>query len=750
MQFIQPRRSKFKKCTKNYVKDNLLDIIDIEETLLKNRYIEKVSKTDFLYTKFLPTYNLSKSSSQTKSLILKPIPKEKLTSLKEKKPNNDIKNNNNNNDNEQNKSEFDSDNINFEVLNKNKFDINFSKLKLEYKNGYKVLFIKEYFPVEIIGAGGFGLVVHAIQIKTKQKMAVKIINKNNINHTINADYLNNEVNILKILNNPRIMKIYDILDNHHYFFIFMEFIEGGNLKDLIIKRYLDNNKYLFRDSECALIMKGLLEALNYLHKKKIIHRDIKPENILFKNKDDLSSVILCDFGLAYHLNEYEKSVTGSCGTTLYMAPEILLKRKYDFLVDSFSAGIVLYILCSGGMHPFFKTGTSSNDYINKLLTQKCLCNFSTEMPLLARNLFLKLCKFEPIFRYEPYKALNHPWITRSTKSQIPMTILEEYNKSDKIKTFQALLSSVVSLIILKNYFKLKKKVEDNVDNENNSIENLDKNSARTLNNVRQIINIQDKYPSLSSVKRNPRIFLGEINPNGERNKKFYSNKKISLINPNLNLKTTKFLNNRIEPLSLSKQKIFIKTRMSYNQINNIENYNNEQRPTLRTHSSNENVKQKELQKKLKIYNKNKHMKSSEHLLINNIIENKDNNTNNIYVHYSSAKKNGNNNFMNLNNSKFNSIQNNKIFMKRHIVIESKKKNLDGRKNNNNNSNLINNKTNNNTNNIKYNYIFNGINSQLKEKISNFKENNQIGSIFHSSKNKTKNLVLKEIFSNGDF
>ena len=748
MQFIQPRRSKFKKCTKNYVKDNLLDIIDIEETLLKNRYIEKVSKTDFLYTKFLPTYNLSKSSSQTKSLILKPIPKEKLTSLKEKKPNNDIKNNNNNNDNEQNKSEFDFDNINFEVLNKNKFDINFSKLKLEYKNGYKVLFIKEYFPVEIIGAGGFGLVVHAIQIKTKQKMAVKIINKNNINHTINADYLNNEVNILKILNNPRIMKIYDILDNHHYFFIFMEFIEGGNLKDLIIKRYLDNNKYLFRDSECALIMKGLLEALNYLHKKKIIHRDIKPENILFKNKDDLSSVILCDFGLAYHLNEYEKSVTGSCGTTLYMAPEILLKRKYDFLVDSFSAGIVLYILCSGGMHPFFKTGTSSNDYINKLLTQKCLCNFSTEMPLLARNLFLKLCKFEPIFRYEPYKALNHPWITRSTKSQIPMTILEEYNKSDKIKTFQALLSSVVSLIILKNYFKLKKKVEDNVDNENNSIENLDKNSARTLNNVRQIINIQDKYPSLSSVKRNPRIFLGEINPNGERNKKFYSNKKISLINPNLNLKTTKFLNNRIEPLSLSKQKIFIKTRMSYNQINNIENYNNEQRPTLRTHSSNENVKQKELQKKLKIYNKNKHMKSSEHLLINNIIENKDNNTNNIYVHYSSAKKNGNNNFMNLNNSKFNSIQNNKIFMKRHIVIESKKKNLDGRKNNNNNSSLSSNKTN--TNNIKYNYIFNGINSQLKEKISNFKENNQIGSIFHSSKNKTKNLVLKEIFSNGDF
>ncbi len=51
MQFIQPKRSKYKKCTKNYVQDNLLDIIDIEETLLKNRYISKVQKSDFIYSK---------------------------------------------------------------------------------------------------------------------------------------------------------------------------------------------------------------------------------------------------------------------------------------------------------------------------------------------------------------------------------------------------------------------------------------------------------------------------------------------------------------------------------------------------------------------------------------------------------------------------------------------------------------------------------------------------------------------------
>ena len=101
--------------------------------------------------------------------------------------------------------------------------------------------------------------------------------------------------------------------------------------------------------------------------KNIIHRDIKPENILFKNKDDLSSVILCDFGLAYQMNEFENSTNGTFGTIIYMAPEVLLKKNYDYLIDSFSAGIVLYILCSNGMHPFYSRGCSQKEYIDKLL-----------------------------------------------------------------------------------------------------------------------------------------------------------------------------------------------------------------------------------------------------------------------------------------------------------------------------------------------------------------------------------------------
>ena len=423
---IQAQRSRYKKSTATYIKDNFLDIIDIEETLSKNRFIKKVSQNDFIYENYLKSYEKTDQISK--------IPESTQ----------------NENDNI---TDLNPDNINYESLNKNKFHINFYTLKLEYKNDYVIHFTQKYYPIRITGNGAFGLVISAIEMATKEKLAVKIIDKKKVGCATDIESLNYQFKLLKNLDDPRIMKIYDILDNQRYVFIFMELIEGGTLKDLIIRRYLDKNiSYLFRDSECSIIMKGLLEALKYLHQNNIIHRDIKPENILFKKKNDLNSLVLCDFGLAYVLNNIDAFISETCGTTIYMAPEILNRRGYDFLVDSFSAGIVLYELSSGGAHPFYKKGMSKNEYIDNILKNKCSCNFSTEMPLLARNLFLKLCKYEPLFRYEPYKALRHPWITRSVNSQIPMTLLEEYNKSEKIQIFKALLTSTLALVLIKKKY----------------------------------------------------------------------------------------------------------------------------------------------------------------------------------------------------------------------------------------------------------------------------------------------------------
>ena len=742
-QSVQPKRSKYKKSTKKYVQDNILDIIDIEETLLKNRYISKVQISDFIYSKFIPKHDslkpIMKPSIQNNERISPTLECKLFPKLKS--PPQLILN---------------PEKINYELLNKNKFNINFQTLKLEYKNGYNILFIKEYYPVEIIGAGSFGLVVNVIKIKTKQKMAVKIIDKNNSN--LDSEYLNKEVKILNSLDDPRIMKIYDILDNADYFFIFMELIEGGNLKDLIIKRYLDKNVYLFRDSECSQIMKGVFEALNYLHKNNIIHRDIKPENILFKNKDDLNSVILCDFGLSYQMKENENSTTGLCGTTIYMAPEVILKKKYDYMIDSFSAGIVLYILCSGGMHPFYYRGCSQKEYIDKLISQKCLCKFSTEMPLLARNLFLKLCKFEPIFRYTTIKALIHPWITRSTKSQIPLTVYEEFNKNDKIITFKQLLFSMVCLAGIKKKLFKRKKIKKDICKNNSYYENLEKTFLKGSNNLNNNnLNKKEKYFLLTNIKKNLKQYFFDNNDE-KKNQPCNQN----LINSNkLNIKSSKNLNKIKSPIYPHPYPAFFLkngTSYKYNENNNGENNDNhEKNLILQTQlfkENNDNINIRKKQAKSKTQTKCNKMKSNseqiflakvKHLQKSAEKKEKDLNDNNKTIQASGRIDKINKLLSGLNSaSKSNKNYNQKFFLNKHILIESKSKIMRGDSRKNNNSIILGNNDDN-KNNIN--------NSQKKSRLKELKTNNKINNfqkMYNEAKNSAKLCVLRNVFNNNDF
>ena len=742
-QSVQPKRSKYKKSTKKYVQDNILDIIDIEETLLKNRYISKVQISDFIYSKFIPKHDslkpIMKPSIQNNERISPTLECKLFPKLKS--PPQLILN---------------PEKINYELLNKNKFNINFQTLKLEYKNGYNILFIKEYYPVEIIGAGSFGLVVNVIKIKTKQKMAVKIIDKNNSN--LDSEYLNKEVKILNSLDDPRIMKIYDILDNADYFFIFMELIEGGNLKDLIIKRYLDKNVYLFRDSECSQIMKGVFEALNYLHKNNIIHRDIKPENILFKNKDDLNSVILCDFGLSYQMKENENSTTGLCGTTIYMAPEVILKKKYDYMIDSFSAGIVLYILCSGGMHPFYYRGCSQKEYIDKLISQKCLCKFSTEMPLLARNLFLKLCKFEPIFRYTTIKALIHPWITRSTKSQIPLTVYEEFNKNDKIITFKQLLFSMVCLAGIKKKLFKRKKIKKDICKNNSYYENLEKTFLKGSNNLNNNnLNKKEKYFLLTNIKKNLKQYFFDNNDE-KKNQPCNQN----LINSNkLNIKSSKNLNKIKSPIYPHPYPAFFLkngTSYKYNENNNGENNDNhEKNLILQTQlfkENNDNINIRKKQAKSKTQTKCNKMKSNseqiflakvKHLQKSAEKKEKDLNDNNKTIQASGRIDKINKLLSGLNSaSKSNKNYNQKFFLNKHIVIESKSKIMRGDSRKNNNSIILGNNDDN-KNNIN--------NCQKKSRLKELKTNNKINNfqkMYNEAKNSAKLCVLRNVFNNNDF
>jgi len=112
-----------------------------------------------------------------------------------------------------------------------------------------------------------------------------------------------------------------ITDNKNQFFLVMELMRGGTLGTRMNRPH--------SDEECAIIMKGILLAVHYLHEKRIIHRDLKPENIMFANQD-VSSVKIADFGLSFKFASegmFYSLLNKKCGTVIYMAPE-QFKDKY--------------------------------------------------------------------------------------------------------------------------------------------------------------------------------------------------------------------------------------------------------------------------------------------------------------------------------------------------------------------------------------------------------------------------------------
>jgi hypothetical protein len=237
---IDPKRSRYRKKTENYTKDSIFDIIDVQECLDKNKYIPKISKDEFIYNCF------------------------------EKQSSNQF-----NFDKCQSRMETEEETIN--RINKNRFGFKIEDLELEYKNGYKIKLIDKYSPIDIIGEGAFSSVISAYDHTKKCIIAIKIIVKQ-FNQQIEKfdSYLENETKIQLKLDHKNIVKLYEVVDNQDYLFMFIEIMSGGTLKDLILERYNSEDKYFFRDHECAIIIQGIMEALNYLHNNNIMHRDIKP------------------------------------------------------------------------------------------------------------------------------------------------------------------------------------------------------------------------------------------------------------------------------------------------------------------------------------------------------------------------------------------------------------------------------------------------------------------------------------------
>lgn len=124
-----------------------------------------------------------------------------------------------------------------------------------------------------------------------------------------------------------------------------------------------------------------------------------------------------------------------------MAPEVALKKEYSKSVDIWSTGIIMHMLLTGGTHPLFTNEDDPETYKYKL-SQLNQLSFPSHLSELAKNLFMKLTKFNIAQRYSAQDALKHPWITRINKTNIPLTLPDKMNQMEIADKLQTHLSAI--------------------------------------------------------------------------------------------------------------------------------------------------------------------------------------------------------------------------------------------------------------------------------------------------------------------
>ena len=196
-----------------------------------------------------------------------------------------------------------------------------------------------------LGYGGFGVVYKCIHKTSNNIRAVKKIPKKLIAQK-DPDKMRNEIEILKTLDHPNIIKTYEFFEDELYFYIVTDICEGGELFDQIAKQMT------FNEHTAASIIKQVLSAITYCHRKNLVHRDLKPENIIFdKSPESCNNVKVIDFGNSV-MFEPNSRLNVKFGSVYYIAPEVL-RSDYNEKCDIWSLGVILYILLSGNP-PFSK------------------------------------------------------------------------------------------------------------------------------------------------------------------------------------------------------------------------------------------------------------------------------------------------------------------------------------------------------------------------------------------------------------
>ena len=302
-------------------------------------------------------------------------------------------------------------------------------LNIDVKNHYEIL--------KKLGEGSYG---KTYKVKNKDSSDIRAMKQMDKGKIPDMNLFKNEINIMSILDHPNIIKLYEIFEDEKYFYLIIEYCEGGELLHRIRERNEKGNP--FKEKEIAEIFKEIISAISYCHDNNVVHRDLKLENILFLNKNENSEIKIIDFGVSTILEKKEnkiKRLNSKIGTVYYMSPEIL-KGSYTELCDIWACGVILYIMVFG--YPPFNGNNDKEIYES---IKKGKIEFPNKISKNLKDLFNHMLCSEKT-RFNAKQVLDHVWIKKKAPDSDNEGIKIDLNKLIKFQNYNKLKKAVLCLI----------------------------------------------------------------------------------------------------------------------------------------------------------------------------------------------------------------------------------------------------------------------------------------------------------------
>ncbi|KAF7845211.1 CBL-interacting serine/threonine-protein kinase 14-like [Senna tora] len=264
----------------------------------------------------------------------------------------------------------------------------------------RVVLFGKYELKKLLGVGGFAKVYHALNVNTKQSVAIKAVSKRKVFEGGLTAQVEREIAIMRRLRHPHTVKLFEVLASKTKIYFVMEFAGGGELFQKVAEGR-------FSEDLSRRYFHQLISAVRYCHSAGVFHRDLKLDNLLIDDNMDLK---VSDFGLSA-LNDHVRSdgfLHTICGTPAYVAPEVLAKKGYDGAkVDIWSCGVILFVLTAGYL-PF-------NDYNLAVMYRKIYrgqVRFPKWLSPELRRFLSRLLDRNPETRITVDEILRDPWFSK--------------------------------------------------------------------------------------------------------------------------------------------------------------------------------------------------------------------------------------------------------------------------------------------------------------------------------------------------